>query len=121
MHRISPWGSCDDDGSWSPDGSRIAFVVDSGFIFSVHPDGSGLAQIPLSNVPGASNSRSFAGDVSWSPDGTHMVLLLGVRTGKGSFREGIATANGDGTDVQWTTTSPTFDNQPDWGPQPTGA
>ena len=25
LRRITPWGFCDDDGSWSPDGSLIAF------------------------------------------------------------------------------------------------
>lgn len=118
LRRITPWGFCDDDGSWSPDGNTIAFARDDGFIFSVHPDGSGLQQVPLSSVPGASNGRTYAGDVAWSPDGSKIVLLLGVRTGSGSFTEGIATANRDGTHVQWATTSPTFDNQPDWGAQP---
>jgi Tol biopolymer transport system component len=61
LHRVTPWGFCDDDGSWSPDGSRIAFVKPDGSIFTVHPDGSGLAKLPL-----VTGSRSFAGDVVWS-------------------------------------------------------
>lgn len=105
LHRITPWGFCDDDGSWSPDGSEIAFEH-SGSIFVVHPDGSGLAKIPLAG-------RSFAGDVSWSPDGNKMAFLFGTRTSP----EGIATANADGSDVQQVTTSPeeSFDHEADWG------
>jgi TolB protein len=109
LRRITPPGFCDDDGSWSPDGSEIAFEH-RGSLFVVHPDGGGLMKIPL-----AVNSRAFAGDVSWSPDGKKLVFLLGTPTGPQSWKEGIATANADGTGVHYVTTSPTFDHQPDWG------
>jgi len=110
--RITPCGFVDDDGSWSPDGTKIAFEH-RGSLFVVHPDGSRLAKIPL-----AINSRSFAGDVSWSPDGKKLVFLLGTPTGAHSFQEGIATANADGSDVQYVTHTPTFDHQSDWGSHP---
>lgn len=106
LHRITPWGFCDDDGSWSPDGTEIAFAKPDGSIFVVHPDGTGLTKIPL-----ATKSRSFAGDISWSPDGRKIVFILGTRT----TPEGIATANADGTNVKQVTSSPTFDHQADWG------
>src|SRR5439155_2049570 len=61
LQRITPPGFCDDDGGWSPDGREIAFEH-RGSLFTVHPDGSGLAKIPL-----RVGSRAFAGDVSWSP------------------------------------------------------
>jgi Tol biopolymer transport system component len=109
LHRITPWGFCDDDGSWSPDGTEIVFEKPGGSIFVVHPDGTGLTKIPL-----ATDSRSFAGDISWSPDGRKMAFIFGTRT----TPEGIATANADGTDVQQITTSPTFDHQADWGSHP---
>jgi Tol biopolymer transport system component len=109
LHKITPAGFCDDDGSWSPDGSQIAFEH-RGSLFVVHPDGTGLAKIPL-----AVGSRSFAGDFSWSPDGTKISFLLVTQTGPRSFQEGIGTANADGSDVQQVTTSPTFDHQSDWG------
>lgn len=110
--RITPCGFVDDDGSWSPDGTKIAFEH-RGSLFVVHPDGSRLAKIPL-----ATNSRSFAGDVSWSPNGKKLVFLLGTPTGAHSFQEGIATANADGSDVQYVTHAPTFDHQVDWGSHP---
>lgn len=118
LHQITPGGWCDDDGSWSPDGTKIAFAHGAS-IFTVHPDGTGLAKIPL-----ATGSRSFGGDVSWSPDGKKIVFILFTPTGapaggpQGSFQEGIATANANGSDVQQLTNSPTFDHQADWGPHP---
>jgi TolB protein len=110
LHRITPWGFCDGEGSWSPDGTRIAFVKDDGNIFTVHPDGTGLAQLPL-----ATGSRAYAGDVAWSPDGARIVFILTLQTGAHSFQSGLGTANADGTNVRQITVSPTFDHQADWG------
>jgi Tol biopolymer transport system component len=116
--RITPFGFCDDDGSWSPDGKEIAFAKGPN-LFVVHRDGTGLAQIPL-----ATHSRAFAGDVSWSPDGKKITFLVFTPTGApaagphASFQGGIATANADGTDVQQVTTTPTFDHEAGWGSHP---
>jgi Tol biopolymer transport system component len=118
LRRITPWGFCDDDGGWSPDGSRIGFVLDSGSVYTVRPDGTGLTRLPLTNVAGTTNSRTYGGDVSWSPDGSQLVLILTGSTGRGTFQEGIATANADGTGAHWITNSPTKDTQPDWGSAP---
>jgi Tol biopolymer transport system component len=112
LRRITPFGFCDDDGSWSPDGTKIAFEH-HGSLFVVHPDGSGMSRIDVGGT-----SRRFGGDVEWSPDGKKIVFILATLRGPGTFQEGIATANADGSDVQVATTSPTFDNQPDWGAQP---
>jgi Tol biopolymer transport system component len=108
LHRITPWGFCDDDGSWSPDGTKIAFASGErlGKIYVVHPDGRGLMQIPI-----AVSGETGFGDVSWSPDGNKIAFILGSRRSP----EGIGTANADGSDVQQVTTSPTFDHQADWG------
>jgi Tol biopolymer transport system component len=114
LHQITPGGWCDDDGSWSPDGTKIGFERgNSGLLFTVHPDGTALAKIPL-----ATSSQNRAGDVSWSPDGKKIAFLLITQRGPGTGQEGIATANADGSDVQQATISPTFDHQPDWGPHP---
>jgi Tol biopolymer transport system component len=113
LHRITPWGFCDDDGSWSPDGTKIAFASGKrlGKIYVVRPDGTGLAQIPI-----AVSSLGGLGDVSWSPDGTKIAFILFTRRGPGTEQDGIYTANADGTDVQQLTT--TFEHQTDWGPHP---
>jgi Tol biopolymer transport system component len=112
LHRITPWGFCDDDGSWSPEGTRIAFEH-RGSLFVVHPDGRGLAKIPL-----VTHGRSFVGDFTWSPNGNKLVFLLITQTAAHSFQEGIATANADGTDIRQITNSPTFDHMTDWGTHP---
>jgi len=110
VQRITPWGFCDNTGSWSPDGTRIAFVRNDGFIFTVRPDGTALAKLAL-----ATDSRSYAGDVAWSPDGSKIVFLLTVPTASHGYSSGIATANSDGTNVQFLTTTPTFDHDAAWG------
>ena len=107
--RITPWGFADNAGSWSPDGTKIAFEH-LGSLFTVHPDGTGLAKLPLDL-----DGRSFAGDVDWSPDGEAIVFLSITQTGAHSFDEGLATANADGGDVRQMTSSPTFDHLADWG------
>jgi Tol biopolymer transport system component len=113
LHRITPWGFCDDDGSWSPDGSEIAFASAPGHqpsnIFLVHPDGTRLMQLPIKVLPG----DGFA-DISWSPDGSKLSFSLGGRSTSG----GIFTTNANGTNLQRATTSPTFDHEADWGPHP---
>jgi Tol biopolymer transport system component len=109
-HQLTPNGFCDDDGSWSPDGSWIAFEH-SGSLFKIRPDGTGLSKIPLKT-----SSLNRAGDVVWSPNGRKISFLLFTSTSTGTGREGIATANIDGTDVQWITDSPSFDHEADWGP-----
>src|SRR6266566_935238 len=69
LHRITPWGSGSEaDGSWSPNGSWILFDT-KGSLYVVHPDGTGLAKIPLAT---GSLSRAFA--AGWSPTGTKIVF-----------------------------------------------
>jgi Tol biopolymer transport system component len=111
LHRITPWGFCDDDGSWSPDGTKIAFATGGRFgrIWLVQPDGTGLRQIPI-----PVSGWSGLGDVSWSPDGTKIAFILGGA----KTPEGIYTANVNGTDLQQVTSSPTFDHETDWGSHP---
>jgi Tol biopolymer transport system component len=115
VQRITPWGWTDDDGSWSPDGSRIVFEH-FGSLYTVQPDGSDLSKIMLQT--GSSTTAFTAFDAGWSPDGTKIVFSLNVKGPAGSVQEGIGTANADGSDVQMITTSPTRDDKADWGPHP---
>jgi TolB protein len=112
LHRITPWGFCDDDGSWSPDGSEIAFAsgpcCQPSNIYLVHPNGTGLMQLPIKAPAGG-----FA-DISWSPDGSKLAFSFGGP----STSEGIFTANANGTDLERVTTSTVFDHEADWGPHP---
>jgi Tol biopolymer transport system component len=109
--RITPWGFSDDDGSWSPDGRRIAFEH-NGRLYTVHPNGRDLELVRLHT-----GTRYYAaGDFSWSPDGRRIAFLLFTwNNANGPFREGIATADTDGDSLRLVTTSPTFDHSANWG------
>lgn len=110
--RITPWGFSDDDGSWSPDGTLIAFAS-NGSLYTVHPDGTDLAKVPL-----AVGSPSNAFDVGWSPDGTKITFSLFGGSSPGTGQEGIFTADADGSHVAAVTNSPTRDEKADWGSHP---
>ena len=115
LHQITPDGFCDDDGSWSPDGSKIIFEH-KGSLFVVRPNGTGLANVPLTT-----GSRNFEGDATWSPDGTKIAFILFTCTNVCS-PGGIGTANADGKNVQQITAVPDgfngFDHSADWGSHP---
>ena len=113
LHRITPWGpGSEADGSWSPNGKWILFDS-KGSLFVVHPDGTGLAKIPL-----ATSSLSRAFGPGWSPDGTKIVFALFTRTSPGTQQEGIYTARADGSHIKQVTNAPIYDAHPDWGTHP---
>ena len=115
VRRITPWGFSDDDGGWSPDGTRIVFEH-LGRLYIVHPDGTGLTAIGLHVGNLTTSFPAF--DAGWSPDGARIVFSLRIPTGPQAIVEGIYTANVDGSDVRAVTTSPTRDDKADWGAHP---
>jgi TolB protein len=112
LHRLTAWGTPAGAASWSPDGRWIVFDA-RGRIFVIHPDGSGLQQIRIDT----GGSRYFAQQPVWSPDGNKIALDLGLPQ-NGTLD--IYTMNADGTDLTQVTTSPTHDENPDWGTHPLG-
>jgi Tol biopolymer transport system component len=115
--------------SWSPDGTRIAYVglVDTGTdhqaygIFTSSPDGSQATQLtsgPLDTWP------------SWSPDGTRIVfskasdssvrnLLCTSLSGVSGCPTDIFMMNADGTGVQQITHDPAPEFNPEFSPDGT--
>jgi hypothetical protein len=104
LERITPQGSVFGRPDWSPDGSWIVFERPFGRLFVVHPDGTGLHEVPI-ELPGGAGAQ----EPSWSPNGSMIVFsALGTEAG-------IYTIRVDGTDMRRVS----FVSQPQspsWGP-----
>jgi TolB protein len=117
VHRVTPLNLRGGDGpDWAPDGSSILFRSNEDVgnftksqLYTIHPDGSGLAQ--LTHVGGGTKLLS----ASFSPDGTRIVFAMAPR---GRLPE-LYTMASDGSDVQQVTRTPKWESRPDWGPLPT--
>ena len=107
---------------WSPDGATIAFDAPSRTsgdtfinLFTVAPDGSGLAELPLA-LPG------FNGAPSYSPDGTKIAFDQDAGPSHPNVH-GIFVANADGSDprrlVTGLATPDAYDTNTDWSPDGT--
>jgi Tol biopolymer transport system component len=105
--RITPWGAAFLDQAWSPDGQWIVFQRPYGRLFLVHPDGTGLHEVPI-DLPAGSG----ASEPSWSPDGEWIAFVL-LNDGASN----VYAVRPDGTGLTRVTLSEgTHDAGPDWGP-----
>ena len=109
-------GQDGDLGSWSPNGHWILFGA-HGQLYVVHPGGTDLHTITLAGV----SSRSWPSAPAGRPTARNSCSRYSpAEHPKRAKKEGIYTANTNGTDVdQVTSTLPgQFDDTPDWGAHP---
>ena len=99
----------DQDPSWSPDSTRIAFNKENtgppiAGIYVINADGSGLTQLTDGN----------GRDPDWSPDGSRIVFKRSTEPPESS----IYVMNADGSGLTRLTSNPprTFDGCPRWSP-----
>ena len=108
LKRITNNPEDDYNPTWSPDGTRIAFVRHSTFdnIYVMDVDGSNLTQL--------TNNQANDLDPTWSPDGTRIAFTSGR---DGNYE--IYVMNTDGTNQRNLSMNPSADQDPTWSPDGT--
>jgi len=124
LKQITPPGMIGISGaSWSPQGNMIVFSMriragQRRTIWTIHSDGSRLAQVPIQLQPACGGSVDDPASVGcvdprWSPDGQQIVFQQFT-----PLASSIDTVDADGSNLRQLTTSPTEDDAPDWGAAP---
>jgi TolB protein len=105
--RRIPTGHAAMGGSWSPDGSRIAFTAIDGKdtdVWTCNPDGSGARRLTTSSALDLSPS--------WSPDGKR-IAFVSDRAGSPQ----LYLMNADGTEQRRLTFQGSYNQTPQWSPR----
>jgi len=109
---LTPNGGACENPSWSPDGSKIAFVssrngiIDSPYeIFLMNADGSNQKTLIKYGEEGL---WGIFGSPSWSPDGSMIVFSISY------ISSGIYIVNADGSNIVRLTDKK--DRSPSWSP-----
>jgi Tol biopolymer transport system component len=110
--QLTSWGLAAGGGRWSPDGSRIVFAGalnrPKGAIWVVNPNGAGLHKL-FQDVRGGA-----AFQPTWSPSGDRIMFAL-LRSPARGASEDLYSIHADGTGLTAVTTTPDFEESPDWG------
>lgn len=111
LERLTSDSTTDDNPSWSPDGTKIAFrsfrALRSGDIWVMNADGSNAVNLTPDALADTTHERRPA----WSPDGTRIAFA----SNRGGSSD-IWTMRADGTDAQQLTNTVEFDTEPSWSP-----
>jgi uncharacterized delta-60 repeat protein len=109
--RITNNSVVDDHPTWSPDGTKIAFVSErpaGGFaIFTMNPDGTNRTEI----TPIGGNSFCCSWSMSWSPDGKRIVFQ-----DSNLVDTDLVIVNIENGNRQDLTNGPEWDSMPSWSP-----
>ena len=106
------------EGVWSPDGSRVAFMVQyesRADLHVVNSDGSDLRLLAPAPPHEPDTDRVLTqGSPAWSPDGTKIAFASSRAWDQGGLD--IYVINADGSDLQRLTDDPSFEYAPRWSP-----
>jgi Tol biopolymer transport system component len=115
LHPITPAGMAVGFGTvrWSPDGTRIllqdAANQAHGYLWTVHPDGSGLTRVF------ADTQGRYALSPTWSPDGRYIMFALDPTADEDSHSpNGLYVIRSDGTGLTLALGGSDFKREPDW-------
>lgn len=113
--QVTPWSLDGNDPDWSPDGTLIAFNASAEpsatqNIYTIHPDGTGLAQLTTYNRIGQATFHP-----SWSPDGARILFSHSPSTdGWGDF----FVMDRDGGNQRVIAKTAIHENHGQWGSNP---
>jgi TolB protein len=115
LHQVTAWSVDGNDPDWSPDGTSIVFNASAEpsatqNIYTIHPDGTGLAQLTTYDENGQATYHP-----TWSPDGSQILFAHSPATGGWAD---FFVMNRDGSSQHPVASTELHENHGQWGPDP---